>query len=79
MSPDMKLATAYVMPLGGGDIAPVLEALEHNRRYIRGAMAKAVNLKFAPDIRFRADETFDEAMRIDRLLHEGAKRRETDE
>lgn len=79
MSPDMKLATAYIMPLGGGDLEPVLAALDHNRRYIRGIISKAVTLKFAPDIRFRADETFDEAMRIDRLLHEGTKRRETDE
>lgn len=69
MSPDLKLATAYVMPLGGRDIAPVLAALDRNRRFIRGELAHAVNLKFAPDIRFREDETFEEASRIEALLH----------
>jgi ribosome-binding factor A len=68
MSPDLKLATVYVMPLGGEDLGPVLEALRDNRRFIRGELARAVNLKFAPDIRFRADESFEEASRIDRLL-----------
>lgn len=68
MSPDLKLATIYVMPLGGQDLGPVLEALGNNRRFIRGELARAVNLKSAPDIRFRADESFEEATRIDRLL-----------
>ncbi len=69
MSPDLKLATAYVMPLGGADLRPVLDALERHRKFIRTEVAHAVNLKFAPDIRFREDETFEEAMRIERLLH----------
>lgn len=69
MSPDLKLATAYIMPLGGADLKPVLAALDRNRKYIRSVVAHAVNLKFAPDIRFREDETFEEAMRIERLLH----------
>jgi ribosome-binding factor A len=68
MSPDLKLATVYIMPLGGGDVATVLKALERNKKYIRGIVARAVNLKYAPDLRFRRDETFDEASRIDRLL-----------
>jgi len=68
MSPDLRLATIYVMPLGGKDVGPVLAALDRNKRYIRGEVAEAVNLKFAPDIRFLADETFDEADRIERLL-----------
>jgi ribosome-binding factor A len=68
MSPDLKLATIYIMPLGGKDLAPVLEALGRNRKYIRGEVAHAVNLKFAPEIRFMADETFDEARRIDEIL-----------
>lgn len=69
MSPDLKLATAYIMPLGGADLKSVLAALEKNRKFIRSEVAHAVNLKFAPDIRFREDETFEEAMRIERLLH----------
>lgn len=68
LSPDLKLATVYIMPLGGEDVRPVLAALDRNRRFIRGEIAEAVNLKFAPDLRFRHDETFDEATRIDRLL-----------
>src|SRR6476646_8048327 len=60
MSPDVRLATVYVMPLGGKDVRPVLAALEGHRKYIRGEIAHAVNLKFAPDVRFLADETFEE-------------------
>jgi ribosome-binding factor A len=68
MSPDLKLATAYVMPLGGRDERPVLEALNRNRKALRAEVAHRVNLKFAPDLRFVRDETFDEADRIDALL-----------
>jgi ribosome-binding factor A len=68
MSPDLRLATAYIMPLGGKDASGVLAALERNKRYIRGEVAHAVNLKFAPEIRFVVDETFDEAQRIDEIL-----------
>ena len=68
MSPDLRLATIYVMPLGGKDVKPVIAALERNKKYIRGEVAHAVNLKFAPDVRFMADETFDEVMRIDEIL-----------
>ena len=68
MTPDLKLATIYVMPLGGRDAKPVLAALERNKRYLRGEIAQRVNLKFAPDIRFRLDERFDEAERIEKLL-----------
>ena len=69
MSPDLKLATIYVMPLGGRDEKAVVEALERNKRWLRGEIAHRVNLKFAPDIRFRVDERFDEAARIEKLLH----------
>jgi ribosome-binding factor A len=69
MSPDLKLATIYVMPLGGRDAKAVVEALERNKRFLRGEIAHRVNLKFAPDIRFRIDERFDEAERIAKLLH----------
>ncbi|KST60862.1 ribosome-binding factor A [Methylobacterium sp. GXS13] len=68
MSPDLKLATAYVMPLGGMDEAPVIAALERHRKVLRQEVARRVNLKFAPELRFRRDETFDEAARIDKLL-----------
>jgi len=68
MTADLRLATIYVMPLGGRDEKPVLEALERNKRYLRGEIARRVNLKFAPDIRFRLDERFGEADRIEQLL-----------
>ncbi|MBN9260215.1 MAG: 30S ribosome-binding factor RbfA [Hyphomicrobium sp.] len=76
MSPDLKLATVYVMPLGGNDVAPVLAALRRNQKYIRGEVARALNLKFAPDVRFREDESFEEATRIDRLLDSERVRRD---
>jgi ribosome-binding factor A len=68
MSPDLRLATAYVMPLGGRDEQPVLDALNRNRKALRAEVAQRVNLKFAPDLRFLRDETFDEAARIEALL-----------
>jgi ribosome-binding factor A len=76
MSPDLRLATIYVMPLGGRDIKDVIEALEHNKRYLRGEIARHVNLKFAPEIRFRVDERFDEAERIEKLLRTPAVQRD---
>ena len=77
LSPDLKLATVYVMPLGGEDAAPVIEALDRHRRYMRGIIASTVNLKFAPDLRFRFDDTFDEARRIDQLLDSAKVRQDT--
>jgi ribosome-binding factor A len=68
MSPDLRLATIYVMPLGGRDAEKVLEALDRNKRYVRGEISRRVNLKFAPEIRFRIDERFEEAERIEKLL-----------
>src|ERR1700739_1309810 len=68
MSPDLRLATIYIMPLGGRDEEDVIAALERNKRFVRGEIARRVNLKFAPEIRFRIDERFDEAERIEKLL-----------
>lgn len=76
MSPDLRLATVYVMPLGGQDATAVLAALDRNKRYLRGEVAHRINLKFAPDIRFRIDERFDEADRIERLLRSPRVRRD---
>jgi len=76
MSADLRLATIYVMPLGGKDVNEVIEALERNKRYLRGEISHRVNLKFAPDIRFRADERFDEAERIEKLLRSPAVQRD---
>jgi ribosome-binding factor A len=68
MSPDLKLATIYVLPLGGKDVKEVLAALDQHRKYLRGEIAKRINLKFAPDIRFKADQSFDCGNKIDALL-----------
>jgi ribosome-binding factor A len=76
MSPDLRAATIFVMPLGGRDQEQVLAALERNKRYLRGEIARRVNLKFAPDIRFRIDERFGEADRIERLLRRPEVRRD---
>jgi ribosome-binding factor A len=77
MSPDLKLANAYVMPLGGRDEEAVLKALEKNKKLLRQEVARRVNLKFAPDLRFRRDESFDEAARIDALLRSERVARDT--
>src|SRR5882762_9875967 len=74
MSPDLRLATIYVMPLGGRDT--VIAALERNKKFLRGEIAHRVNLKFAPDLRFRVDERFDEAERIEKLLRTPAVQRD---
>src|SRR5881275_787166 len=78
MSPDLKLATIYVMPLGGRDTETVIAALERNKKFLRGEVARRVNLKFAPDVRFRVDERFDEAERIEKLLRTPAVQKDLD-
>lgn len=79
MSPDLKLATVYVMPLGGRDTEIVIAALERNKKFLRGEVARRVNLKFAPDIRFRVDERFDEAERIEKLLRTPAVQKDLEQ
>jgi ribosome-binding factor A len=76
MSPDLKLATIYVMPLGGRGLKEVVAALDRNKKFLRGEVAHRVNLKFAPDLRFRVDERFDEAERIEKLLRTPAVQRD---
>jgi ribosome-binding factor A len=76
MSPDLKLATVYVMPLGGKDSAPVIEALDRHKRFLRGEVARKINLKFAPDIRFKVDDSFENASKIDALLNSDKVRKD---
>jgi ribosome-binding factor A len=68
MSPDLKLASAYVMPLGGERKDEVVAALNRHQRFIRGRIAPELDLKFAPELRFFVDRTFDEYGRIDSIL-----------
>jgi ribosome-binding factor A len=78
ISPDLKLATAYVMPLGGKDTEKVIAALERHKKFIRAEVAQTLDLKYAPDIRFREDATFEEVSRIDRLLYSEKVRRDVE-
>ncbi len=68
MSPDLRHATVFVKPLLGADEGDVLAALKRNVRYLRGEVAKRVNLKFSAQLKFLGDDSFDEATRIDALL-----------
>jgi ribosome-binding factor A len=68
MSPDLKLATAYVLPLGGGEADQVVAHLDKHKRYLRGLLAKQVNMKFMPELRFKVDTSFEASARIDALL-----------
>ncbi|WP_055047130.1 30S ribosome-binding factor RbfA [Devosia sp. A16] len=68
MTPDLKLANAYIMPLGGEGAEEIVAALNRHHRFIRGRVAPALDLKFAPDLRFFVDNTFDEFGKIDALL-----------
>jgi ribosome-binding factor A len=69
-SPDLKNATAYVMPLGGGEEAPIIKALKRAAPFLRGRLAREVTLKFAPALTFELDNSFAEAERIETLLRE---------
>ena len=68
MSPDLRHATAFVKPLLGKDEEAVLKALRTNTAYLQREVAKSVKLKFAPRLKFLADESFDEGSHIDALL-----------
>ena len=68
MSPDLKLANAYIMPLGGGRATEIVAALNRHQRFIRGRLAPAIDLKFSPELRFFVDETFDQFGQIEALL-----------
>ena len=69
MSPDLKNATALVMPLGGRNTKKVMAGLERSRKWLRGQIARRVNLKFAPDIRFQLDTRYDDDDAVTTLLH----------
>ena len=76
MSPDLKIATCYVSPLGGGDVTPIIKALATNAKFIRGRLSPYLNqMKYMPEFRFREDTSFDNYAKIDQLLQsENVKR-----
>ncbi len=70
MSPDLKIATVFISPLGNSEPQPVIKALAANQKYIRGRLSPALRqMKYMPEFRFRADTSFDNYERIDALLH----------
>ncbi|MEX0285162.1 MAG: 30S ribosome-binding factor RbfA [Paracoccaceae bacterium] len=77
-SPDLKVATAYVLPLGGIGQDEVLDLLARNKAELRRIVSKKLALKFAPDLRFRLDETFDRMDDTRRMLSQDAVRRDLD-
>ena len=78
-SPDLKIATAFVLPLGGKGQDEVLKLLARNKGELRRAVSKKVALKFAPDLRFQLDETFDRMDDTRRMLNQDTVRRDTSE
>ena len=78
-SPDLKIATAYVLPLGGAGKEDILELLARNKSELRRVVAKKLALKFAPDLRFQLDETIDRMDDTRRMLSQDAVRRDTQE
>ncbi|HAU22673.1 MAG TPA: 30S ribosome-binding factor RbfA [Erythrobacter sp.] len=79
MTPDLRNATAYVKPLLGADEEAVVTALRQNTAYLQREVAKRLGLKFAPKLKFRSDESFDEADRIERLLNDPKVARDLNE
>ena len=69
ITPDLKNANAFVMPLGGRHATEVMEALQRSAGYLRGQLARAVPLRFSPHLSFTLDTSFDHANRINELLH----------
>ncbi|OAP36111.1 30S ribosome-binding factor RbfA [Sinorhizobium americanum] len=79
MSPDLKIATAYVTPLGVADHAAVIEALNKHAKFIRGRLGPQLRqMKYMPDVRFRDDTSFDNYQKIDQLLRSPEVSRDLD-
>lgn len=77
-SPDLKIATAFVLPLGGDNRAEAIEALARNKSELRRAVSKSLTLKFSPDLRFVIDESFDRMDDTNRLLKRADVQRDLD-
>ncbi len=77
-SPDLKVATAFVLPLGGDDAEGVLAALRRNRAELRRLVNRKLTLKFSPELRFKIDETFDQMDETRRLFSDAHVRRDLD-
>ncbi|WP_092695175.1 30S ribosome-binding factor RbfA [Tranquillimonas rosea] len=78
VTPDLKVATAYVLPLGGNDPEGALSALRRNKGELRRAISKEMTLKFSPELRFAIDETFDRLDATRELFSRDEVRRDVD-
>ncbi len=76
ISPDLRNATVFVMPLGGDPKGVITKALNKNSAFLRGAMSKVVHMKYMPRLTFKIDESFDEASHIDSLLRDPKVKRD---
>ena len=76
MSPDLRHATCFVEPLGGGHADEVVAGLNRAAKFLRGRLGRMVDLKFTPDLKFLHDESFNEASRINRLFDNPVVRRD---
>ena len=79
VTPDLKLATVFLMPLGGKGADTVVATFERHRKFLRGEIAHRVNLRYAPDLRFELDTSFEEGDRIDALLRKPEVKRDLGE
>ena len=70
MSPDLRHATVFVMPLGGGQAGEVVKALNRVSKFVRGRLGHAVDMKFTPELKFLHDDSFENAAHIDRLFED---------
>tara|TARA_B100001778_G_scaffold222246_1_gene184303 strand:- start:970 stop:1344 length:375 start_codon:yes stop_codon:yes gene_type:complete len=79
MSPDLKVATAYVTPLGQTDHDAVVKALNHHAKFLRGRITREIRqMKNIPELRFRDDTSFENFRKIDELLHSPEVARDLD-
>lgn len=76
LSPDFRHATVFVRPLGGERVAVVVEALNRHAKFLRGELGRHIDMKFTPDLRFREDDSFDNAAHMDALFNDPRVRRD---
>ena len=80
MSPDLRIATVFISPLGGGDPQPLVKGLARNQKSIRGRLSPALRqLRYMPELRFRADSSFDNYAHIEALLRKPEVSRDLDD
>ena len=76
VSPDLKNATGFCAPLGGDDMAKTVAALNRAAGFLRGRLSREIDMRYTPNLRFIADDSYDEARRIEQLLASERVRRD---